>query len=137
MQIQGCHVVSMTDPCGRNLGFLDRSRYFSSKHLLNCTYEAEWSPFQTHYFSENLVPPGIVPGPLNLSPEKVNGNIHGISNWSNILFAFILWIIEFRSCVLSYYIILNLQWVARLKNYVALVNYVSAMLWLKLFSNIP
>jgi hypothetical protein len=26
-----CHVVSVTDPCGRNLGFLDRSRYFSIK----------------------------------------------------------------------------------------------------------
>jgi hypothetical protein len=24
----GCHVVSMTDPYGRILGFLDRSRYF-------------------------------------------------------------------------------------------------------------
>jgi hypothetical protein len=24
-----CHVVSVTDPYGRNLGFLDRSRYFS------------------------------------------------------------------------------------------------------------
>jgi hypothetical protein len=23
-----CHVVSVTDPCGRILGFLDRSRYF-------------------------------------------------------------------------------------------------------------
>jgi hypothetical protein len=30
--------------------------------LLNCTYEAEWSSFQTHYFSENLVAPGIEPG---------------------------------------------------------------------------
>jgi hypothetical protein len=26
-----CHVVSVTDPCGRILGFLDRSRYFSIK----------------------------------------------------------------------------------------------------------
>jgi hypothetical protein len=25
---RGCHVVSLTDPCGRVLGFLDRSRYF-------------------------------------------------------------------------------------------------------------
>jgi hypothetical protein len=24
----GCHVASVTDPCGRNLGFLNRSRYF-------------------------------------------------------------------------------------------------------------
>jgi hypothetical protein len=25
---RGCHVVSLTGPCGRNLVFLDRSRYF-------------------------------------------------------------------------------------------------------------
>jgi hypothetical protein len=28
---RGCHVVSLTDPYGRILGFLDRSRYFSIK----------------------------------------------------------------------------------------------------------
>jgi hypothetical protein len=28
---RGCHVVSVTDPCGLILGFLDRSRYFSIK----------------------------------------------------------------------------------------------------------
>jgi hypothetical protein len=28
---KGCHVVSETDPYGRTLGFLDRSRYFSIK----------------------------------------------------------------------------------------------------------
>jgi hypothetical protein len=27
----GCHVVSVMDPYGRVLGFLDRSRYFSIK----------------------------------------------------------------------------------------------------------
>jgi hypothetical protein len=43
-------VVSVTDPYGRILGFLDRSRYFSIKKLLSCTHEAEWTPFQTHYF---------------------------------------------------------------------------------------
>jgi hypothetical protein len=59
-------VVSVTDPYGRILGFLDRSHYFSFKWLLNCTDEAEWTPFQTHYFSENLVAPGIKLGPLDL-----------------------------------------------------------------------
>jgi hypothetical protein len=39
---RGCHVISVTDPYGRILGFLDGSRYFSIK--------AEWTPFQTHYF---------------------------------------------------------------------------------------
>jgi hypothetical protein len=46
----GCHVVSVTDPYNRILGFLDRSRYFSIKQLLSFTHEAEWIPFQTHYF---------------------------------------------------------------------------------------
>jgi hypothetical protein len=48
-----CHVVSVTDPYGCILGFLDQSNH-----------EAEWTPFQTHYFSGNLVAPGIEPGPL-------------------------------------------------------------------------
>jgi hypothetical protein len=32
------------------------------KMLLSYTHEAECTPFQTHYFSENLVVPGIDPG---------------------------------------------------------------------------
>jgi hypothetical protein len=56
----------VTDPYSRILDFLDRSRYFSIKQLLSCTHEAEWTPFQTHYFSENLVVPGIEPRPLDL-----------------------------------------------------------------------
>jgi hypothetical protein len=35
---------------------------FSFKYLLSYPHEAEWTPFQTHYFSENLVAPGIEPG---------------------------------------------------------------------------
>jgi hypothetical protein len=35
---------------------------FSSKQLLNCSHEAEWTLLQTHYFSENLVVPGFEPG---------------------------------------------------------------------------
>jgi hypothetical protein len=31
--------------------------------VLNCIHEAEWTPFQTHYFSENLVAPRIETGP--------------------------------------------------------------------------
>jgi hypothetical protein len=52
-------MVSVTDPYVRILVFLDRSRYVSIKQLLSCTHEAGWTPFQTHYFSENLVVPGI------------------------------------------------------------------------------
>jgi hypothetical protein len=43
-------VISVTDPYGRILGFLDSIRYFSIKQLLSCTHEAEWTPFQTHCF---------------------------------------------------------------------------------------
>jgi hypothetical protein len=50
---RGCHVVGVTEPYGRYLGFLDRSRYFSAKQLLSCTHEAEWAPFQNNYLSEN------------------------------------------------------------------------------------
>jgi hypothetical protein len=32
---------------------------FSSKHFLSCIHEAEWTPSQTHYYSENLVSPEI------------------------------------------------------------------------------
>jgi hypothetical protein len=38
----------------------------SIKYLFSCTHEAEWTPLQTHCFSENLVAPGIEPGSLNL-----------------------------------------------------------------------
>jgi hypothetical protein len=43
--IRGCHVVSVTNPYGRNLGFLDRSRYFFFQVALSCTHEAEWTLF--------------------------------------------------------------------------------------------
>jgi hypothetical protein len=56
------NVVGVTDP----YYFLNRSRYFSIKQLLSCTHEAEWTPFQTHYFSENPIAPGIGDGPLDL-----------------------------------------------------------------------
>jgi hypothetical protein len=56
-------VVRTTVPYDRTLGFLDRSRYFPIKYPLSCTHEAEWTPFQTHCFSENLVVLGIEPGP--------------------------------------------------------------------------
>jgi hypothetical protein len=32
----------------------------------NCTYEDGWTPFQTHYFSENVVAPEIEPEPLDV-----------------------------------------------------------------------
>jgi hypothetical protein len=53
--LDGCLVVSATDPYGRYLGFLDRSCYFF-KYLIY-PHEAEWTPFQTSYFSVNLIAP--------------------------------------------------------------------------------
>jgi hypothetical protein len=58
----------MTDPYGRILGFQDRSRYVFFQITPQLYYEAEWTAFQTHYFSENLVAPGIEQGPLDLQP---------------------------------------------------------------------
>jgi hypothetical protein len=60
---RGNRVVGTTDPYFRSLGFLDRSRYF---FFQVAPHEAECSPFQTHYFTENLVTPGIEPGSLDL-----------------------------------------------------------------------
>jgi hypothetical protein len=58
-------VVIAEDPYCRILGFLDGDATIYSI-FLSCTDEAEWTPFQTHYFSENLVAPGIEPEPLDL-----------------------------------------------------------------------
>jgi hypothetical protein len=60
---KGCCVVSTTDPYDCDLGFLDRN---CCCFFFSCTHEAEWTPFHIHYFSENLVVPGIEPGPLDL-----------------------------------------------------------------------
>jgi hypothetical protein len=37
--------------------------------LLSCNHEAEWTPFQTHYFF--MVVPGIEPGPPDLQPRTL------------------------------------------------------------------
>jgi hypothetical protein len=52
-------VVSASDPYGCILSFLDRNRWF---FFLNCTHEAECTPFQSHYLLETLVVLGIEPG---------------------------------------------------------------------------
>jgi hypothetical protein len=59
----GCRVVSSTDYYGR-LSRFSRLRVstFQLKYLLICTPKAEWTPFQNHYFLENLVAPGIETG---------------------------------------------------------------------------
>jgi hypothetical protein len=42
---------------GHILGFLDQSRYY----FFQVAPQAERNPFQTYYFSENLIAPGIDP----------------------------------------------------------------------------
>jgi hypothetical protein len=61
-----CYVFSITDPYGRILGSLNRRPYISFQAVPSFIHEIEWDPFQIRYFSENLVAPGIEPGPLNL-----------------------------------------------------------------------
>jgi hypothetical protein len=60
-------------------------------HLLNCIREAKWTRFQTHYFSENLVAPGIQPGPLDLQPRTLTTRPQRQS--------FRLWVIEKKQCL--------------------------------------
>jgi hypothetical protein len=61
-----CCVVSVTDSYGRILSSRPEPLLFLPSSSLNCTHEAEWTPFQTHYFSENLVAPGFEPGPQDM-----------------------------------------------------------------------
>jgi hypothetical protein len=44
----------------------ERPPLFGQVRANNCTHEAEWTLFQTDYFSDNLVAPGIELGPLDL-----------------------------------------------------------------------
>jgi hypothetical protein len=59
---RGCRVVSAMDPHGRILGFLDRSGFYFFQ-VAPQSYSTRLSgPRSRHYFSENLVAPGIEPG---------------------------------------------------------------------------
>jgi hypothetical protein len=51
------YVVSVTDPYGSILVFLDQSCYYFFE---GAPHEAEPTPFQTHCFSENLVEPETI-----------------------------------------------------------------------------
>jgi hypothetical protein len=50
------------------LSRISRSEPLLFFQVAPCTQEAEWTPFQTRYFSENLVALGIETGPLDLWP---------------------------------------------------------------------
>jgi hypothetical protein len=55
-----------TATCRRNLmsTFVDRGVSCGQRGGSPILTRAEWTPFQTHCYSENLVAPGIEPGPL-------------------------------------------------------------------------
>jgi hypothetical protein len=56
-------VVSVTDAHGHILKFYKpQPLLFLSSSSSIGAHDAEWTPFQTHYFSEALVAPGIEPG---------------------------------------------------------------------------
>jgi hypothetical protein len=59
--VEGISWLAQRFPTDVNLGFLELSRYFSFKKLLNYSYEAESTPYQIHYFSQDTVAPGIEP----------------------------------------------------------------------------
>jgi hypothetical protein len=61
LQVEECHVVSATGPMFVNFGFLDRICKLFIKEAPQFIHIIEWTPFQTHYFSETLVAPGIEP----------------------------------------------------------------------------
>jgi hypothetical protein len=63
---RGCRVVSATNPPQSLISVLYNGSANSVEYLLSYPHEAEWTPFQTQFFSENLVTPGIEPGPLDL-----------------------------------------------------------------------
>jgi hypothetical protein len=56
---RGCHMISMPDPCGRILGFLDRSRYF-------------FFQVAPQLYSQGWVDP--IPDPLLLRKSGTAGN---------------------------------------------------------------
>jgi hypothetical protein len=53
-----------------NLSFLDWSLYFSFKYRFIYAQESEWTPFQTNYYTENLVEPGIEPRTSELAARN-------------------------------------------------------------------
>jgi hypothetical protein len=52
------------------LSFLDRRSYFLSSSSSFILTRAEWTLFQTHCYSENLVAPGIEPGTSEIAARR-------------------------------------------------------------------
>jgi hypothetical protein len=56
-------MVSAVDPLWPKSRF---PRPGATTFSFSCSHEAEWVPFQTYHFSENLVAPGVEPRPLDM-----------------------------------------------------------------------
>jgi hypothetical protein len=68
---RGCHVIGVTDPYGRILGFLDRSRYFFFQ-VTPQLYSRGWvDPVPDRLLVRKSGSAGIEPGPLDLYPATL------------------------------------------------------------------
>jgi hypothetical protein len=72
---RGCRVVNATDPHGRILDFLDWRCCYCFPSNSSLVLEAELTPFQAHYFSEDLVAPRIEHGTSG-SVARRSGRAH-------------------------------------------------------------
>jgi hypothetical protein len=84
------------------LNFLDRSRYFLANSCLFNLTRAEWTPFQTYCYSDNLVAQGIDPG---TSDSVARNSDHGATEAltvSNIYYRKIIIINRMLIALLSF-----------------------------------
>jgi hypothetical protein len=74
-----CHMVSVTVLDS----FWTGAATFCSKKLLSCTHEAQRTPFQTHYFVDNLLTPGIEPGTKHCLDNRFTDDVKvvSLSHW--------------------------------------------------------
>jgi hypothetical protein len=74
-------VISSTDPHGRILVFYTGAAIISSKSLVNCTHEVEWTPFRTHLltYSVALVRKRTIPTERPPLVGEVSANFCGFN----------------------------------------------------------
>jgi hypothetical protein len=69
--IERCHVISAADPLRLLISvFQTGAATFLSSISSFILTRAEWTPFQTHYYSENLVETGIERGTSGLAARN-------------------------------------------------------------------
>jgi hypothetical protein len=71
LRIEGCRAVSAADSLWP-YSWLSRPGPYFFFQVATQLYTLGWvDPFQTHYFSENVVAPGIQPRPLVIKPQTL------------------------------------------------------------------